>query len=94
MELIENILSGALVFLGLLIVIGNVYRQVLNFKNRKNKDAKWSSPLPFVGPLFVIMGYSMLPIDFNTWILWVIVLDPDTLLTIVSLPYFFMGLRK
>ena len=87
MELIENILGGALVFMGLVIVGGNYYRQVLNFKNRKNKDRGWSSPMPFVGPLFVIMGYSMLPIDFEAWVIWIVVLDPDTILTIVSLPY-------
>ena len=94
MELLENLLAGALVLAGLLIVAGNYFRQIKNFMNRKKKDVGWNSPLPFMGPLFVIMGCSMLPFEFKTWILWIIVLDPDTLLTIVSIPYFFKGLRK
>ena len=91
MELLENILGAVLILLGILIISGNYHRQIMNFINRHKKDRGWSSPAPFVGPLFIIMGYSMLPFDFWAGLLWIIVLDPDTVLTIGSLPYLFIA---
>ena len=81
MELLNNLLAGAIFLLGVIIVGGNYYRQFKNFKNRNQVDASWSSPTPFIGPIFIIMGYSMLPFVFPSWIFWIIVFDPDTLKT-------------
>jgi hypothetical protein len=91
MDMLENILGVVLVLIGIVIVGGNYYRQIMNFINRHTKDRGWSSPIPFVGPLFIIMGYSMMPFDFWIGLFWVIVLDPDTMLTLLSLPYFFIA---
>ena len=49
---------------------------------------------PFIGPVLVILGYFALPIEFSKWTLLVIVFDPDTVVTISSIPYLFKALRK
>lgn len=71
---------------GLLIVFASYVRQITNFRNRNNPDAGWSSPAPFVGPIFVVAGYSLLPFAFSWWIFIVFVLDPDTIITVISIP--------
>ena len=50
-------------------------------------------PGPVVGPALVVVGYLVLPVEFSKWIFLVIVLDPDTVITVLSIPYFFKGLR-
>jgi len=95
MTLLEQfypIAGAALMFFGLFIIASNYRRQIVNLRNRKNPEAGWSSPAPFVGPLLVILGFSFLPVPFSMWIFLVIALDPDTVLTILSLPSFFRGL--
>lgn len=44
------------------------------------------------GPALVILGFSLLPVPFSKWVLLIIALDPDTVLTILSLPSLFRGL--
>ena len=84
--------GGALVVLGSLIIFASYVRQIRNFNNRHRKDRPWSSPVPFIGPLLVIAGYSGLPVEFSKWIFLVIVLDPDTMITLLNLRYLFKGL--
>lgn len=79
---------------GALIVLASYMRQISNFKNRHKENATWSSPVPFFGPLFVIVGYFVLPIEFTAWIFLVVALDPDTVVTVVSIPYLIKGLRE
>ena len=68
--------------------------QVTNFRNRDKENGQWSSPAPFIGPVLIVVGYSALPIEFSKWIFLVIVLDPDTVVTILSIPYLIKGLRE
>ncbi len=90
----DYFLGGALILFGALIVFVSYVRQIRNFKNRKKENGEWSSPVPFVGPLFIIVGYSMLAVEFSNWIFLTIVLDPDTVVTILSIPYVIKGLRE
>ena len=53
-------------------------RQVTNFRNRKKANGQWSSPAPFVGPIFVVVGYSALPFEYTPWLFLIFLLDPDT----------------
>jgi len=85
---------GALLVVGALIICAGYVRQIMNFRNRHKKDGSWSSPAPFIGPILVIVGYSGLPVEFSKWIFLVIVLDPDTMVTVLSLRYLFKGLRE
>ena len=94
MEWFMYVLSASLLLFGLFIIVSNYIRQITNFKNRNRESAKWSSPAPLVGPIFVIVGYSGLPFEFSNFIFLAIILDPDTLLTILSLPYLIKGLLK
>lgn len=89
------IIAGSFFLLfGIFIILSNYIRQIKNYQNQNKEDAKYSSPAPFVGPVFVIIGYSALPLEFSNLIFFIIVLDPDTLLILFSLPYFFKGLKK
>ncbi len=94
MELLRYLLGSASLLCGVLIVFASYVRQVSNFTNKSKENGKWSSPAPFVGPVLVVVGYATLPIEFSSWILLVFVLDPDTVLTVLSIPYLFKGIRK
>ncbi len=94
MELLKYVFGGALLLFGLFIVLANYVRQVTNFRNRKKENGKWSSPAPFVGPIFVVVGYSALPFEYTPWLFLIFLLDPDTVITIIFLPYLIKGLRE
>jgi len=94
MEWFIYIISASILLFGLFILFSNYLRQITNFKNRNKENAKWSSPAPFVGPVFVILGYSWLPFEFSNFIFFVIIFDPDTLLTLLSIPYLIKGFFK
>lgn len=94
MGVLDYILGGSLLFIGGLIIVSNFIRQITNFRNRNREDAPWSSPAPFIGPVFVIAGYALLPVPFSAWVFLALLADPDTVITVLSLPWFFIGLRK
>jgi hypothetical protein len=91
---LNNILGTALLLSGLFIIAASYIRQFTNFKNRHKENASWSSSAPFVGPAFVITGFFILPLVPTNWIFIVIILDPDTVISIVSLPWLIKGLRS
>ena len=93
METVRYLFGGCLVSFGVFVVITNYVRQVSNVRSRKN-DGHWSSPAPFIGPLFILVGYAALPIEFSNWIFLVIVLDPDTVITIIGIPALISALRE
>lgn len=87
MELFQYLLGAVFLLFGVSIVSASYVRQIANYRNRSKKDYRWSSPAPFIGPMFTILGYFTMPIEFSSWILLVIVLDPDTMLVVVSFPF-------
>lgn len=93
MELLRYLFGGALVLFGLFIIATNYARQISNFRNRK-KDRGWSSPVPILGPLAVIVGNFVLPIGFSNWVLLAAVLDPDTLILVKGLPSVIKAFRE
>ncbi len=94
MELLKHVFGGALLLFGSFIVFASYVRQITNYRNSKKKNGKWSSPAPFVGPIFFVVGYATLPFDFTPWIFLIFVLDPDTLITIIGLPYLIKAFRE
>lgn len=90
--MLRLVFASALLLFGLFVVVTNYVRQIANFRNRK-KEGRWSSPAPIVGPLFIIVGYLALPIEFSNWIFLAVVLDPDTVITVMSLPHLIRTLR-
>lgn len=89
MELLRYVLGSTCLTAGSLIIFASYMRQIANYRSRNKEDRQWSSPVPFIGPVLVILGYFLLPIEFSNWIFLVIVLDPDTVITFYehSLPF-------
>ena len=94
MESLKFLFGSALLLFGIFIIFTSYVRHITNHRNRNKKDAPYSSPAPIVGPLFVIVGYTALPFEFSNWIFLVILLDPDTLITLVGLPYLIKAFRE
>jgi hypothetical protein len=93
-ELFSYVPGTVFLLIGSLIMFASYVRQISNYRNRYRQGRRWSSPAPFIGPVLVILGNFALPIEFSKWILLVIVFDPDTVVTILSIPYLFKALRK
>ena len=93
MEVLRYLIGGALLLFGVFVVITNYVRQISNFRNRK-KDGHWSSPAPVLGPLLIIVGYAALPIEFSNWVFLAVILDPDTVITVIGLPSFIKASRQ
>lgn len=84
-----NLLFGVgLVTFGLFIISSSYVRQILNFRNRNRADAGWSSPAPFVGPIFTLVGLTLLDVDLPTWSWLIFVFDPDTVIVVYGFPFF------
>lgn len=93
MEMLRYLIAGVLILFGLFVVITNYVRLIANHRNRKG-DGRWSSPAPFVGPFFIIIGYLASPFEFSNWVLLAIIADPDTVTTLIRLPHFVKSLRE
>ena len=93
METLRYLFGGLLLVFGAIIVLTNYLRQISNFRNRK-KDGHWSSPAPFIGPLFIVLGYSVLPIEFSKWVFLAVILDPDTAIVVIGLPSLLKALKE
>ena len=93
MEVLRYLFGGALLLFGIFVVVSNYVRQISNIRTRR-KGGKWSSPAPIVGPLFIIVGYAVLPVGFSNWIFLAVVLDPDTVITVIGLPSLIRALRE
>ena len=91
--MLRYLFAGALLLFGLFIVVTNYVRLIANYRNRK-EGGRWSSPAPIVGPLIIIVGYSLLPFEFSNWIFLAIILDPDTVITVIGLPHLIKALRE
>ena len=85
-----HIFGSLLLLFGLFIVVMGYVRQIQNSRNRET--GPYISPVPFVGPVFFVVGYAGSPLPFSPWIFLVFLLDPDTLLTVVA--YVILGWRR
>ena len=94
MDLFRFILGGLCLLSGALIVLANYVRQISNYLNRNKKERRYSSPAPFIGPVLIILGYFAFPIEFSIWILFILLLDPDTVITIWSIPHLIKAFRE
>jgi len=74
-----------LTILGSLIILVNYVRLISNFIHVRKKTGQHSSIAPIVGPVLIIFGYWLWVPKFNPFILFVLVLDPDTVITVGSL---------
>ena len=87
MEYFRYIIGYVLIALGCFVILTNYARHFENYLNKKKKIHKWSSPAPFFGPIFIILGYLILPIVFNFKIFWIFLLDIDTVMIILGIPF-------
>ena len=94
MDFLLTILGLGLLAFGSFIIVCSYIRQVQNHKNRDNPKASYSSPAPFVGPIFVILGLTLLSVEFSPWILLVFLLDPDTVMVVTGLIWLLFNRQK
>ncbi|MEE8472387.1 MAG: ADP-ribosylglycohydrolase family protein [Dehalococcoidia bacterium] len=92
MELLRNILGGLVVLLGLSVIAMSYIRQIRNILNSRRGTGGWSSPAPLVGPVLVVLGGWLLPLHFGWWVLIAFLVDPDTVIVLIGLPWLFRGL--
>jgi len=94
MDIFRFVLGGVFLLAGALIVLASYVRQISNCLNRYKKDWRYSSPAPFIGPMLIILGYFALPIEFSIWIFLILLLDPDTVIAILSIPHLIKAIRE
>ncbi len=95
MDFLQTILGLGLLLFGLFIIVCSYIRQVQNHKNRNNPEASYSSPAPFIGPILVIVGLTLVSVELSPWMLLLFLLDPDTVLIVVGLIWLlFKGKRQ
>jgi uncharacterized membrane protein YkvA (DUF1232 family) len=94
MEILSFILGALLIVYGSCLLVLNFLRQLNNYRNRKNKRNGWSSPAPLIAPIIIVLGYFVLPIDFNPIVLIVFLLDADTVLLFLGIPVLLFQLLK
>jgi hypothetical protein len=94
MDFLMKIIGLALTLLGIFIIFAAYIRQISNYRFRKTGQGKHSSPAPFIGPIFTIVGLSLLQFDLPGWIWILFLIDPDTILTLISMPEFFKQLSS
>jgi hypothetical protein len=94
MDFLKAIFGGGLLLFGLFVIFCSYSRQIQNFRNRGRANTPWSSPAPFIGPIFVLVGLTMMSVDLPAWSLLLFVADPDTVIVVVSLPALLVKLRQ
>ncbi len=86
MDYLRGFLGGLLLLFGLYVIGCSYVRQLRNYRNRNQTGYSWSSPVPFVGPLLAVIGWTILPTDLSAWVLLLFVADPDTVIFALGLP--------
>lgn len=86
MDFLTKILGLALTAFGGFIIVSAYIRQFHNYKVRKTGVGKHSSPAPFIGPIFVIVGLTLLSVKLSVWVWLLFLIDPDTVVIVLSLP--------
>ncbi len=86
MEILRYILGSLFVLFGLYGITLSYIRQITNYRHIRQGIDSWSSPTPFLGPLAILIGSLVLPLQFGWWILFVFLVDPDTIIALISLP--------
>jgi len=81
-----KVIGFALALFGFFIISTAYVRQFNNYKFRKTGQGRHSSPAPFVGPIFTIVGLALMQIDLPGWIWLLFLMDPDSLIIILGLP--------
>ena len=87
MEFLKITMGALFVLFGLFIIGCSWMRQVNNARARKDPDRRWSSPVPFLGPILCIVGYASLPLPFSGWVFLLFAVDLDTVITVVGILY-------
>ena len=94
MELLRYILDGLVAVLGLSAIVWNYVRQISNFQHKRQGKDGWDSPAPLAGPALVILGGWLLPLNFSWRMFIAFLVDPDTVIVLISLPWLFWALAE
>ena len=79
---------------GSFIIVCSYIGQVQNYKNRDNPKAHHSSPVPFFGPILVIVGLALLPVELSPWMLLFFLFHPATVIVVTGLMWLLFNRQK
>lgn len=89
-EIIRWILGSVLILLGGYISSFALIRTIINYRNQKRGVDRFISGTPIVGPLLFISGWIISPLPWNYAVLFILILDFDTLLLPFGITYAFI----
>ena len=58
----------------------------MNYRWQRKGIDRWGSPVPLLGPSAAIAGSLILPLNLGWWVLFAFLADPDSVITLISLP--------
>jgi len=94
MKIVLFIIGTVFILSGLSMVLCNYAYLVMNYINRRKGIDKHHSWIPLLGSVFTLIGIYISPLEFKKFYLLIFVLDPGTLFTFMSLPWFFKRIRN
>ena len=86
-EIIRWIIGIILMGFGIFVSLFGPYRTYINKKNQKNNVDKHMSMAPILGTGSFVLGYLTLPIVFSYYAFLILLLDWDTVLLIIYIPF-------
>lgn len=94
MDFLLKILGLGLLAFGSFVIVCSYIGQVQNSKNRDNPKAHHSSPIPFFGPILVIVGLALLSVELSPWMLLFFLFHPDTVIVVIGLIWLLFNRQK
>jgi hypothetical protein len=94
MKILSLTIGVCFLIAGISIVACNYLYLWMNYGNRKRNINNFNSLIPLFGALFLLVGSFMLLIKFRIYFLLVFVLDPGTLILLLSMPKLIRDLIK
>ena len=86
--------GGALLLLGGYISVFGFARQIINARNQAKGVDRYISGTPPMGPLFFLFGWYVSPLAWSNWALLIFVVEVDTAMMAIFLPYALIFNRK
>lgn len=81
------LVGSALIIISLLVAIAGITRLLSNYKSIKLDNSGHQTHTPFLASILFITGYLSLPVNHSWWALLFLLLDLETTMTMICIPY-------